>query len=258
MKRIAITLLVLATLAGCQLSTTPGVSAYPAFGGSWGYAGERLTGHTLDDLAERSVLLADRAAGQDSDLFEGYLISYLDDGNRYDVELSGDLDTWGQQLADLLRDTFGVHAGRETREIDVLVLTRIPDVPLTMMPGDAEAESHVETWPKWICRHGLGAMFPQEPEPTRLGFTASSMADLALALSYEADVVVVDETGLSGVYDFEIRADSLQDDTFATGLKLLGLQPTPARRKVSAAFIEPTGQKAPHPAKTSDTYTILR
>ena len=69
--------------------------------------------------------------------------------------------------------------------------------------------------------------------------------------------IVIDETGLQGNYDFQLIEDPRMGTTIEaikTNLAELGLELRPARRKVSAVYIEVTGQPAAIPTRPSGTY----
>jgi uncharacterized protein (TIGR03435 family) len=102
-----------------------------------------------------------------------------------------------RMLQALLADRFRLVVRRETKEVPVYALIVAKGGP-RMRPTDTP-----EGAPRTPARAG-----GTEPKSGHLVFRDESMADFAWALSRTAatgDRVVVDETGLEGSYDFELK-----------------------------------------------------
>ena len=210
-----------------------GISARPAkYPGGWGHAGGgRLWGHTLSDLAARSV-------SPQASMPSERVISFVDSDRRYDVVISG--DDPARLLRELLSTTFGVGARRESRRIDVLALVRAERGELRMTPAKARSRPDCRTWPVQLCRHGLAAWFPPPPRRTTHTFAHFGMAHLAAWLEGRGEKVVLDETNLPGAYDFVLVEDPPAGITIPRSLESIGLELRPARRDVEAIYVDVT------------------
>jgi uncharacterized protein (TIGR03435 family) len=120
-------------------------------------------------------------------------------------------------LQDALQRTFGIRARWEEQERDVFVLTR---------EGSTELhESTVE--PTFMFMRGKITM---KKQPT---------AKLAETLPNWLGKPVVDETGLKGLYDFDLEYRDDSPKMLTDGLKeKYGLVVTPTRRKVSMLVVQ--------------------
>ncbi len=120
-------------------------------------------------------------------------------------------------LQDALQRTFGIRARWEDQERDVFVLTREGSAALN--------ESTVE--PTFMFLRGKITMKKQ------------STARLAETLPNWLGKPVVAETGLKGLYDFELEYRDDSPKMLTEGLKeKYGLVVTPARRKVRMLVVE--------------------
>src|SRR6266498_3375302 len=122
--------------------------------------------------------------------------------------------------------TFGLSARRETKEMDVYVLTPLNTEPtkltLTVSTGGASSSSG----------------------PGRMQAINSSILSLAWNLESRLKRPVIDETKLTERYDFDLKWESKdkEDPDFDTLAKAvreqLGLKLTPARRPVEVVVVE--------------------
>jgi uncharacterized protein (TIGR03435 family) len=117
---------------------------------------------------------------------------------RYDVE--GKTDTPGEpnlrqqqeMLQKLLADRFGLHFRREKRELPVYAIQIAKGGPKLKPAVKPDAEADQDG-----SGHGTEA---------DLGFTSFSMPNLAMGLQFFVhDRPVIDQTGLTGCYDFKLR-----------------------------------------------------
>lgn len=241
MKRMPFLLILFLFCTGCELSSVPGVSVRPAkykgLGQGPGLDGLQLWGHTLAELGGRS--LSSEAA-----MPEDRVISFLDSNNRYDVLIMGDWHGHGEVCRKMLKQTFGVCATRTTREIDVLVLVPIDERAAVLKIARKPGATGIRTWPIETCRHGLEALLPRPSRRITHTFTSCSMKTLAAWLDEESDRIVLDETNIHGVFDFQLIDDARNGITIPKSLAALGLELRPTRRAVSAIYVEATGQPA--------------
>jgi len=253
-KLFILALLIICTGCHRELSVVKGVSVRPARYQGWGQSpgaeGLRLWGHTLADLAGRSVSL-------EAAMPEDRVISFLHSSERYDVVITGDLAERGERCRKMLAQTFGVCATMASREINVLVLVSIRGRPIAIKATKAPGKTDIQTWPLETCRHGLAALLPRPKQRVTHTFTSCDMRTLAGWLEEQQEKVVLDETNLSGAYDFRLIDDPRKGITIRSSLAALGLELQPARRVVSAVYVETTGQAVPVPIARSDRYSKL-
>lgn len=253
MKILLPILVLLMICVGCQreLSVVADVSVRPARYQGWGQSpgteGLRLWGHTVSDLGGRSV-------SPEAVMPEDRVISFLDSSKRYDVTIAGGWQERGDLCRKMLEQTFGVCATRTTRDIDVLVLVPIPGRSITIDAAKAIDRPDVKTWPVETCRHGLAALLPRPRQRVTHTFTSCDMETLAAWLDDGQDKVVLNETDLAGVYDFQLIDDPQGGTTVQSSLAALGLELRPARRAVPAIYVETTGQAVPVPVARADQY----
>lgn len=254
MKRTLSISVLLMMCVGCQreLSVVHGVSVRPAEYQGWGQSPGldelRLWGHTLSDLGARSV-------SPEALMPEDRVISFVDSSDRYDVSITANWQARGELCREMLRQTFGVCATRSSREIDVLVLVPIGGGPVALEATKVPKEPGVKTWPIEICRWGLAALLPRARHRITHTFTSCDMETLAAWLEGGSDKVVLDETKLPGAFDFQLIDDSRNGITIQTSLASLGLELRPARRTVSAVFVDTTGLAASVRVARSDRYS---
>lgn len=253
MKLLLPILSLLMLCVGCQqeLSIVEGVSARPAQYQGWGQApgteSIRLWGHTLSDLGARSV-------SSEATMPEVRVISFLDSSKRYDVTITGGRQERGSLCRKMLAQTFGVRAARAVREIDVVVLAPMSGQSVTIEPAKSSGEPDVRTWPVETCRHGLAALLPPPQQRVTHTFKSCDMETLAAWLEDGQDKVVLNETDLAGVYDFQLIDDPKGGTTVQSSLAALGLKLRPARRVVPAIYIDSTGEAVPQPVAEADQY----
>jgi len=182
-----------------------------------------------------------------ADVRDVYLPPGFDDRERHDahLELPG-AQSWSaidRLVQDGVNRHFRITVARETRPIDVFVLTSAdgpcpgrrahdddPGGGATMYAGfstvalDAMSEPWGLDGPAWRDRlHSVGP----------INLTATTIADFALWLEEIVGRPVIDETGLTGTYDIELRGE-LQglDELRQALLQRLALVLTKARREM--------------------------
>ncbi len=121
-------------------------------------------------------------------------------------------------LRDSIERTFALRAAEQTQERDVLVLTRNPTVPLN--PSTAPA-------PVFQFMRG------------KITLKKQPVSKLAEALPNWMGKPVIDETGLAGVYDFDLEYRRDSPAMLTGGLENgYGLVLRPARRPVKVLVVE--------------------
>ena len=117
--------------------------------------------------------------------------------DRYDIEGKPDvpgepsLKQQQEMLRKLLFDRFGLKIKREQRELSVYAIQVAKGGPKLKSAADPDAEPDQEG-------EGHGT------EQTQI-YTSATMKDFALGMNFFMDRPVVDQTGLSGKYDFRVR-----------------------------------------------------
>jgi uncharacterized protein (TIGR03435 family) len=117
--------------------------------------------------------------------------------DRYDIE--GKPDTPGEpslkqqqeMLRKLLADRFKLHFNPEKRELSVYAIAVAKGGPKLKAAADPNAEADQEA-------EGHGT------ETTQI-YTSATMKDFAMGMNFFMDRPVVDQSGLSGKYDFRVR-----------------------------------------------------
>jgi len=146
---------------------------------------------------------------------------FLTSGERYDVSVypgGGDDDAWRGFLRQALEATFGIRARRETREVDVLVLSA-PNGSSSLKPGTPPAKMNT----------GGG----------RLRMRDTDLAGLVHLLEISTRLIVVDETGIEGTYDCELTWEMTEPETIHDAVsRQSGLQLEPGRREVEFLIVE--------------------
>ena len=127
--------------------------------------------------------------------------------------------SWRPPLAAALDATFGIRTRRETREVEVLVLTA-PDGPgAGLRPGSGTER---------LTTGGA-----------RLGMSHGTTAELRHLLELSTGLIVVDETGLEGRWDAEVRWNRHRPDSIREAIReTLGLTLEPARREIELLIVE--------------------
>lgn len=173
------------------------------------------------------------------------LISSTSD-NRYDIEATApegsQTTTWNsrtplseaqrQMLKSLLIERFGLKGHRETRSDTVYILQR-GDQPLKLVPPLHPDESH------WAGGVGGGPVIGS----TGMRGKNISMAELATRISGALKRPVLDQTGLTGTFDFEYRIGDQVANSDVTGAVLtsmhgIGLKLTPSNGPVEMLVID--------------------
>ncbi len=145
--------------------------------------------------------------------------------DRYDIagvaDVPGDpgLKQMQEMYRKLLADRFGLQLKREQREMSYYAITVAKGGSRLAKARDGDDGSPDQTG------EGHGYM--------EMRYTANLMSDFALGMNYFTDRPVVDETGLSGRYDFTLKwmpdalaehADSTVPNLFAAMQEQLGLK----------------------------------
>jgi uncharacterized protein (TIGR03435 family) len=162
--------------------------------------------------------------------------------DKYDVQARADWPSsrpeMQQMLQSLLIERFHLSLRREQRDAPIYALI-VEKRGLKLKPTNEESP--------WTLSRIRG----DEQASGRVVFKSESMADFAFALSTFSTVgrMVVDETGLTGKYDFELEpgppAGPADAPIFTALRRQLGLRLEPRRAKVEFLVIEhveaPTG-----------------
>lgn len=201
-------------------------------------------GYTLKDLVaqifEMDARLVDLPEGVNADA-------------RYDLTLSFpvavDQSTMQHILVSALEKKLGVTIRPESRDMDVYVLTA-PNGP------GSGLHAHVFEHHRSAVEKIAGSDSDASDEGGRITYTGrdcsgvssggitvdgGTMADFRRTLEPDLDRVMLDETHLTGSYDFKIGLYANQSQLFQLMQYSLGLVVTPAQRKVTVLAIRPTG-----------------
>jgi uncharacterized protein (TIGR03435 family) len=194
-----------------------------------------------------------------SEIFEidGRRIDFAEDGttdSRWDVvlQLPRDVeeDTMQEMLQSALERKFSVKIAAEVRTMDVYVLTA-PNGPgaglhrhgrggsamlVAGRAGQAEEDSGTDDLGQitYVGRDCSGVVSAGGIEAL-----ASAMADFRRTLEPELDRVLVDETNLTGSYDFKIGSYADQAELFQLMQQQLGIVVTKAQRRVPVLTVKP-------------------
>ena len=140
-------------------------------------------------------------------------------------------DEQRQMLQALLMDRFRLEGHRETRANTVYILKR-SDQPLKLVPPLHPWEAH------WVGGAGGGSI----GAATGMAGKNISMPELATRISSVLKRPVIDQTGLSGTFDFECRpsdtASGEVTDTVFDSMREIGLKLTPAQGPVETLAID--------------------
>jgi uncharacterized protein (TIGR03435 family) len=79
------------------------------------------------------------------------------------------------------------------------------------------------------------------PKDGKFAGTNVTVGSLASFLENSAKQIVVDETGLTGHYDFELQCDTTKSDSIIAAIKeQFGFEVTPGKRSVEVLVVEKT------------------
>ena len=127
-------------------------------------------------------------------------------------------------LRESLKSSFGLSIYWETQEKEVLVLKQSPGEKSGLRPSRAEKSA------SWIVRGSLYG-------------TKQILERLCLAVAEWIGIPVVDETGLSGQYDWELPYQPGDPSVLIAALrKELGLEAERSRRQIQVLVVENSGQ----------------
>ena len=140
------------------------------------------------------------------------------DESRYDILMAAPAGRPREILAAALNQAFQISVRRETAEAEVLVLT-VPKVGAALREPAAKGSS---------MSQGKG----------RLTAINSTLYTLVSLLEDKLKQFVVDETGLSGPYDFELRWDESKPESLPVALReQLGFELQPGRRPIEKLIV---------------------
>jgi uncharacterized protein (TIGR03435 family) len=179
---------------------------------------------------------------------------------RYDVRLTSPrevgADAMQRLLEDALEKRFGVRITPESRALEVYVLTA-PNGPGAALhrhvgsqgslsgkaaaafvdSGDGSAQaSGVEEQITIMERNCSGV-----PSGGGIVATAGRLPDLGRTLEQDLDRPLVDETHLTGSYDFKVGSYDNKESLFKLLREQLGVVVTPGQRSVTVLSVRPTG-----------------
>lgn len=172
---------------------------------------------------------------------------------RFDLTatLPEDVDPSQMQsiLVDAIERRFGLEIAPQSRTMEVYILTA-PNGPGAAMKRHVARLSAAEV-------AGLGGSDAADDDPGKVTVfgqdctdkgsnsgivvEASTMADFRRTLEPDLDRVLLDETHLSGSFDFTVSKYTSQQELFARLHDELGLVVTPAERSVTVLAVRPTG-----------------
>lgn len=149
-------------------------------------------------------------------------------GDRYDVRVHTPPEMEERLLHEALESTFGFRTRRIEEEVDAFAL-RVTDATAKLLQPSKSGE-----WSSSSGARGFGA-------------TGCSLADLARMLENRLDTPVFDETGIAGLFDFELQLSSNGTGDVAAALRgQFGLELATGRRRISLLVLEPPeGVEAP-------------
>ncbi|HEY5054568.1 MAG TPA: TIGR03435 family protein [Acidobacteriaceae bacterium] len=173
-----------------------------------------------------------------------------------DLPVDVDEDTMRRLLADAVEQRFGLQIAVESRAMEVYVLSA-PNGPGAAMKRHATRMSAAEVVglngadePDELSRITVfGQDCTDKGSTTGLSVEASTMADFERTLEPDLDRVLVDETRLTGSFDFSVSKYASQQELFERLHDQLGLVVTPEQRKVTVLAVRAVPSAA---AKGSD------
>ena len=176
-------------------------------------------------------------------------------GARYDVTLTSardvDADAMQRLLEDALEKKFGLSITPESRPLEVYVLTA-PNGPgaalhrhagsggkATASPqsGDGSVQEIGEEEQIQIMERNCAGV----PSGGGIVATAGRLPDLGRTLELDLDRPLVDETHLTGSYDFKVGSYDNKESLFKLLREQLGLVVTPAERSLKVLAVRRTG-----------------
>lgn len=167
---------------------------------------------------------------------------------RYDVSLVLNGDETGEDIRAMLRNAleeqFHIATSEETRPVETYVLTapagagpgmRATALSITARQarvGRAEEVSAITVGGR-VC-----------PGISSAGITAqaATVEGLAAALEENLDRIVVDETHLTGAYDFQVPEYRSREELFSALQQQMGLRVDIERRELKVVEVRPRGQ----------------
>lgn len=174
---------------------------------------------------------------------------------RFDISVSlpvdVDEDTMQRLLVDAVEKQFGLHIAAESRAMDVYVLSA-PNGPGEAMKRHVTKISAAE-----IAGFGgaddadddLGKITVSgqdcKDKGSNIGIDveASTIADFRRTLEPDLDRVLVDETHLTGSFDFKVGNYTSQQQLFQLLHDQLGLVVTPAERSITVLAVRPAADQ---------------
>lgn len=177
-------------------------------------------------------------------------IDFAEDGSgdtRYDVTLQlpreVDEDVMQQMLQSALERKFQLTIAPETRTMDVYVLTA-PNGPGTALHRHGGMTKLVAQSSDDTGTDDAGQItyFGKDCSGVSSGGIAASagtIGEFRRTLEPDLDRVLVDETHLTGSYDFKIGNYANEDELFKLMHDQLGIAVTPAQRKVTVLTVKP-------------------
>jgi uncharacterized protein (TIGR03435 family) len=207
-------------------------------GGAW-----EATNVTLDSM----IRLAYRI--QESQLVGGPPWIYSD---RFDIVAKSPQGApgpeFGLRMQSLLAERFKLKLHRETRELPVyaLVTDGTPGPRLTPSPIDCEAWARGRTGqPPTPLQPGERPTCGTTATPGRLTGGSITMSQLAQTLSRYTQRMVLDQTGLTGGFDYDLEFDEPAGTSIFTALQQqLGLRLEARRAPVDVLVIDSAAQPA--------------
>lgn len=176
-------------------------------------------------------------------------------GKRFDISINlpvqVDDETMQRLLADAVQKQFGLRIAPESRTMDVYVLTAPHG------PGAAMKHHVAKMGAEEIAGFGgsdtadddlskitvFGQDCTDKGSTTGISVEASTMSDFRRTLEPDLDRVLVDETHLTGSFDFTVSKYANQQELFQRLHDELGLVVTPAERSVTVLTVRPAEEK---------------
>lgn len=175
----------------------------------------------------------------------------LDTEKRYDIELAlpapEDADAMRARIKQAVQEYFHIEVKPETRQMDVYVLTRVPngrkpspmgdDENGTVMGGGSEIGFESQKAPN----DTPAALNSQPLTALRSLSMQGTMDDLCIQLGAILDRPVANETSLEGKFEFEVKGG----DFLAILRQQYGLTIAPDQRNLDVLLIQPAGATLP-------------
>lgn len=201
-----------------ELSKVEGVSIQYADGGgmtSWGidfngeYAAKKITfeGLLSDLWPQEKIEIAE------STIFAGKYFNVTINGANEPKEI------YWKKFKNAFEQSFNISIIKKTQLMELKVLTQIPGSLKVKKVEDRSSSSHGTT-------------------ANGYKFESQSIDEVAEVLGKELGIKVINETGLEGKYDFEVKMDIFEPKTFSGGLKEIGLELLDEKREIDVIVIE--------------------